>query len=104
MLEIFTPYLPAIVIVITLGVNLLLIFTKTPWWGYLIANLIIVAVLGAVDLAIPSEFNIFELVVEAIIDLVITLFRAIFNLLFGWLKGCDGVASSEPSYISWDMS
>ena len=89
--EIFAPYLPAIVIIITIGINLLLLFTHAPWWSYLIANVILVAILGIMDLTMEAEFNIFQLVIDGIFDIIVGLWEALMNILFGWWpSGCAG--------------
>ncbi len=78
MLEIFEPYIPFIVTLVTILINILLLVIKSPWYGYVIANVILIFILGFIG---DSPFDIVKLVVDMIVDIFKKIFQALFNLL-----------------------
>ncbi len=75
MLEIFAPYLSFISFLIVIGVNILLIFLKSQWYIFIIANVIVSLILIAVGI---PPYNFVIDIVKFIIDFFKSIFEGIF--------------------------
>ncbi len=81
LLDIFSPYLKFIVILITLGANLLLIFkSNTRWQLILTLNVIISIILNLIGL---GEYDMITTIVTSVIDIIRNLINGIFDGLGG---------------------
>lgn len=79
-LDLFKDYIPFIVILITLTLNVLLIIFKSQWYVYLIANVILIIILGFIG---ETPFDIIGEVVEVIGDILVGIIKRIFSVLSG---------------------
>lgn len=94
MLEILSPYMPLIIMILTLIINVFLLILKSPWYGYLIANIILIIVLQALGL---EPFDLIGKIIEAIINIIVGIFKALLKLL---PTGCS--SNDEGSYsLPW---
>ena len=79
-LDLFKDYIPFIVILITLSLNVLLIIFKSQWYVYLIANVILIIILGFTG---ETPFDIIGEVVGVIGDILVGIIKRIFSVLSG---------------------
>ena len=76
MFEIFEIYIPFVVIIITVGLNAILIFKNTSWVTLLITNIILMTLLGLMGI---NSFDLLGDITAYIIDLLIDIIGAIFD-------------------------
>lgn len=113
MIDILSPYLSLISLIVVIIVNVLLILFKGTWYTYLIGNVIVIIVLSALFSSVPSYspfdffgafvdevgdfiINLITKIINGIITLIQLVFTTIFRLLFFWLPtGCGGEGASS---------
>ena len=88
MLEILQPYIGTITFLIALTFNVLLIFLKSPWYVYIIANVLLVTVVQLIGI---QPFDMIGTLVSGLVDAVLKAIRAI----FAPLSGCSVKSSGD---------
>lgn len=81
MLEIFDPYLPFVITFMIITINVLLVFMKANWFVFIIANVLVITLLGIIGLS--TDVNILG-----------DLFSTLINLLGGFIKELFGTLTS----------
>ena len=74
MIDIFMPYMPFITFLITIIVNLFLVFKGANWFSYIVINVILIIVFTRFGI---TPFDFITDVVDQLVNIVKAIFRSI---------------------------
>lgn len=95
MLEILDPYIPLIVMIFTILLNVALLLTKSPWYGYLIGNIILVIVLELIGV---KPFDLLGQMIDALFKILLSLLEKLGNAILKLLpSSCSNSTNSGSS-------
>ncbi len=78
-LNVFKDYLPFIALLITLVLNVILVIKRSPWWSYLVGNILITTILLSIGFSTGDLFNFFGEIVKGIISVIKDIFNGIID-------------------------